>query len=444
VTVSPELVSLLYRLDWARLSMSAELVVRRDRFVSQRLIDRVLSDMRRASGGVLPPLPLSEHVRLFAGAGAPSSGPRWIETRRRILLASGGRYRVEVIGDDRTTELIFCDGASCWVMHDGEADRYAAGPAMSPVEDLIRPSWLLSRFDLTEAGTAEVAGHIAYRLVATPRPPADKYQSRRYCLLDRVDLLVEADTGIVLRREEVFGGQPVEIAELRDFALDPPAAHEPALFRPAAGVPVEDCGGPAEFLADLEAQQDGFDSEWSAGAGGIGVSLAAGALRLAAWRTARPEPQRGAGIDEDATMPEEEAGRSAGADRREPISDELLNLIARVGLPPQTLNAEFITGLTAKRSGRDTTSSPSPVTSLKRISWPASSAPRRSGPGSGRCTEPLCCRSPCRAATESTTVSTTGPASRRSLRVTASDSGSCTTTGSWRVPRSRWNPSSSG
>jgi len=159
-----------------------------------------------------------------------------------------------------------------------------------------------------------VAGRAARRLTGTPRPSAPTDGSPGTGLLDRVDLLVDDDTGIVLRWESVFGGQPLEIAELRDFAVDPPAAHEPAWFRPAPGVPDEDSGGPAEFRLDRAQRRAAFHPGEPLRAGHVGVILAAGAVRLAAGQAARPAPPREASPDPDAAMPaESEDGAEDGA-----------------------------------------------------------------------------------------------------------------------------------
>jgi hypothetical protein len=350
MTSLPELVALLYRADWTRLSISAELVERRDMHLSAQVAERITADLRRASGGIWPPIPLRDHLRLLTGghpSGTPPAGPRWTQTRQRILLAPGGRYRVAAA--DQPADLTFCDGTSCWVMRDGTADRYSAEPPPTPVPDLMRPPWLLSRFRLADAGLAEVAGRVAHRLVATPRLPADRvvaelFVARAHSLLERIDLLVDADTGIVLRHEAVFDGQPLWITELRDFVADPPEARDPAWFRPPASVPDEDCGGITEYYRDQKATQ--FDPDGAGarevGAGGVAAMAAAGTVRLAARAVARPEPRRDAAPDPDAAVPEDEPDHDGpDRDEREPVSAALLNLIAGTSRPPLTLTAEL-------------------------------------------------------------------------------------------------------
>src|SRR4029077_6476993 len=52
---------------------------------------------------------------------------------------------------------------------------------------------------------------------------------------DRVELIVDAETGILLRREETFEGQVLTLFELTTVTMSPPEADDPARFAPPAG-----------------------------------------------------------------------------------------------------------------------------------------------------------------------------------------------------------------
>ncbi len=66
------------------------------------------------------------------------------------------------------------------------------------------------------------------------------------------------------------------------------------------------------------------------------VRIARLAVRLLGWQMARPEPPRNTSADDEAAMPDADTAPDHG----EPLSDELLNLIARTGLRPVNLAAE--------------------------------------------------------------------------------------------------------
>jgi hypothetical protein len=78
--------------------------------------------------------------------------------------------------------------------------------------------------------------------------PVTEYDYPDY-LDDRIDVLVDAELGILLRREAFADGKPVELTEVRSLTLDPGEADDPAQFRPPPGLPVaEDSAGPGSFF----------------------------------------------------------------------------------------------------------------------------------------------------------------------------------------------------
>src|SRR5712675_3143423 len=143
-----DLVGLLYRANWTRLSLAAEVSTRRD-------LDRSQYDDRRRE--------------------RPGSGRVWematdtlgTETdRSTLLIVPGGRYREQGHG-----YLGGCDGNRSWRATES-SDRWTVdetGGPEPPMPPMLRPSWLLSGFVLEAGGPVTADGRDALRVVATPR-----------------------------------------------------------------------------------------------------------------------------------------------------------------------------------------------------------------------------------------------------------------------------------
>ena len=311
----PALVALMYRADWTALSLSATLTV------------RTMREPERPGG----------------------------ETSYRMLLHPGGKYRISLAADPgRVLEV--CDGETAWVIVSGEpweagADaeeqppvpprravrRPAAGPG-SPFEELLIPATLLSRYTLelpgaagegstgtSGAGTGSVGGRAAHRVVGRPRLIADRRPEKRP---DQVVVHVDAELGILLRREESSGGQPLKIIELSGVRSGLPTAVDPGLFQPPSGVPVEEAqvpfSGPGVTLPGL---------------GGDAVRAAAGVTATAIGFAVRhwPSPGRPAGEEAATQMP----GRGGpAAEGLGPADEDLINLLHRTGRAAQAFTAE--------------------------------------------------------------------------------------------------------
>jgi hypothetical protein len=311
----PALVALMYRADWTTLSLSATLTVR-----------------------AMP---------------EPERPGR--ETSYRLLLHPGGKYRISPAADPgRVLEV--CDAETAWVIVPGQpweagADaeeqppvpprravrRAAAGPG-SPFEELLIPATLLSRYTLepagaavggstrtSDAGTESIGGRVAYRLMARPRLIADRRPEKHP---DQVVVHVDAELGILLRREESFGGEPLKVIELSGVRSDLPEVVDPGQFQPPSGLPVEEAripfGGPGVSLPGL---------------GGDAVRAAAGVTATAIGFAVRhwPSPGRPAGDAAARQMPGRGGPRTEGL---EPAGDDPINLLHRTGRAAQAFTAE--------------------------------------------------------------------------------------------------------
>lgn len=317
MTSVPELVPLLYRADWRQLSLSARITSRRDRAVDRQLHRHAGAGRQTRRAGRFPRL---------ADINGPPTGQQ--ESECRVLLAPGGRYRVEAGADAAMADI--CDGESHWTISAGPARRRPAGGPDHAFGGLLSPRWLLTSYDLQVTGRTDVSGRLAYQVAASPRAVTPKFSVGEYHLLDRVDVLVDAELGIILRSEQVFAGQTLELTQMHDLVIDPPLAADPAMFARPAGLTAEDDEGVGTF----EPQGRG----WQAATAAAGP--AASVMGFAARHAPRRAPHRTPGDTEAVMPPGAQLGPSAGAGRQ-PVSDELVNLLHRTGLPAQSFTADL-------------------------------------------------------------------------------------------------------
>ena len=156
----PEVIGLLHRADWTRLSLSAE-------------------------------------VRFESG-------------RAALLIAPGGHYRMEYPDEDGVVQGN--DGQHGWTWWpSGRPEPSAAEVGLNdgrPVAVLFCPQDLLDGYVLEIIGPVTACGRAAIAIAATPRV-GDR-------LHERVEAAVDAELGILLRREEMFRGQLLAVTELTD------------------------------------------------------------------------------------------------------------------------------------------------------------------------------------------------------------------------------------
>ncbi len=205
-------IGLLRRADWTRLSMSAEVHFESDR-------DLALSR-----------LPAWEHVPGEERGGYHSG-------RVTLLIAPGGRYRQES-GDELPRQVRGSDGERGWIW-----SRPDLAPPSSllisvgdepPFPELFCPSGLLSGFTLEVRGPVTACGRDAISVAATPRTSIGHVPRLRGNSFDRLEAIVDADFGILLRREETIQGQRLSLTELTAVVLSPPEAADRTRFTPPA------------------------------------------------------------------------------------------------------------------------------------------------------------------------------------------------------------------
>jgi len=234
MTGLPEVIGLLYRADWTRLSLSAEL--------------RSETDREPLPLPLPPPLPRpsrpsrEERSRWFRAWPMQRQDNGRYVGRGALLIGPGGRWRLECSVPGRGAEGEAAegnDGERGWSWRPPETGGppplpVKVGGAYPPVPELLCPSCLLGGYTLEVLGPVTVAGRDAIAVAATPRRdvlgsgPAE----RSY---DRIEVAVDAELGILLRRIETSGGELVTLTELTDVTMNPPEAADPARFAPAPG-----------------------------------------------------------------------------------------------------------------------------------------------------------------------------------------------------------------
>jgi outer membrane lipoprotein-sorting protein len=211
-----DVIGLLYRADWTRLSLSAEV-----RFESN-------DDLLQRRMGESPPGGYRDILaQLRRGRRAD---------RATLLIAPGGRYRLEYSDERGLVEGN--DGERRWawwrVGLPVPPSVEAGHDDDPPVRELFRPSLLLGGYTLEVLGPLTACGRDAIGVAATPRldalrsGPGDR-------LHDRVEVAVDAELGILLRRADTFQGQLLTFTELTAVTMNPPEAADPARFTPPPG-----------------------------------------------------------------------------------------------------------------------------------------------------------------------------------------------------------------
>jgi hypothetical protein len=312
------LVALLYRADWRELSLSGEVRGGREPWTW------VVSDLGRLRpGGPFPPFPPFPKPGSFA------------ETDATLLIEPGRRYRMATADGRRARG---CDGERAWGLF-GElppgTEIHFGGDLEPPLPELLEPSWLLSGYDLAIEGDATACGRAAIRVVATARgrdrdriaapllrwPPAMR--------ADRVDALVDAEFGILLRCESQRGERAPDVTEFLSLTVPAEAGH-----------------GPGQFTAPPGSVFSEGSSPWpvSFPFGGAGREIAKTAAGLAAaglgavikCTSRRPDPFARAteeAADPDAVLPRDDGPAPDGppGPGAPSVSDQVLHLLYRSG-----------------------------------------------------------------------------------------------------------------
>lgn len=261
----PDLVSLLYHVDWAQLSLAAV-----------------------ANDGT------------------------------RVLVAPGRRYRVEAGG-----YLTGCDGDRPWRLDAGDAqdaggDVHWVSRPEPPLRELLCPAWLLISSHLEVRGDVRACGRHAVRVEVTRRAGLSRRNVPAQFRAGHAEVMVDAELGILLRVAWLADGEEPEVTELASLDLDP--VIDPALFMPPPGSLIAE--STAEALGAGGAGWTALKTVAGVAAGGLGawIRYVPSAQKPSAEQTGDNE----APISPDGPAPERSPdGRPAGP----PVSAPVLQLL---------------------------------------------------------------------------------------------------------------------
>jgi len=201
----------------------------------------------------------------------------------RLRVQMPGRYRIDYLTGQwrKRYATIACDGERTKKVFD---DRIVTGP-VSRLDDelasLFDPAWLLSGWKLSEAGEAIVGGRPGFAIVA--QALGEVGIMRRWLPFNLLEVVVDAEFGILLRQTAYVDERPATCSELRAVTAADSAADSDAEadFRveDAWGLrAVADTGGPLDDL-NLPTAVQGVAAAATLAVGGA----IAGAVALTGW-----------------------------------------------------------------------------------------------------------------------------------------------------------------
>jgi hypothetical protein len=341
-----ELVGLLYRADWTRLALTGT-VRGADWMPNTNFTHRWRS---WETGPRSHRFPLPDPPQWMT----ESTDEQW-GAERSLVLRPGRRYRVTSSGGSR---VIGCDGERAWQWFaqppTGTKVTFDHRPGV-PVPELLAPVWLLLGYRLTVGEETTVAGRPGIAITGVARPGRIRGFAGSALLPwgllrrpDRVTAVIDAEFGIVLRRELSRGddgdegGDEGGGADVTEFlSVEFGGSANPSAFTAPEGSFFG--GGPgggraSERRAVDEAGLTALKMVGGLAAGGLGA-----AVRYAPKRRADPFAAATA-EDPDDAMPDDEplpgwaadgadgAAGSDGVGGRGRVSDEVLDLLYRGGL----------------------------------------------------------------------------------------------------------------
>ena len=309
-----ELVALLHRADWTRLSLSG--VVYSDNAPGFPII----TEMRSRPFPHRPPP--------FPPPGSPW-GPELT-----LLLAPGRRYR---LSDADGRHVRGCDGERIWEWFPElppSADIRLVGGPEPPFPVLLAPSWLLTGYALTIEEETTAYGRAAIRVAATAlsRPsgkhlpgliPVTPFHWASAVRYDSAVVLVDAELGILLRCEGQHGEGAPDVTSFRTLTVGVEA--DPGRFTAPEGSVGSGGSGPGWPFGG--AGREAAKTVAGLAAGGLGA-----AIRYAPRKRQDPFAQATHEDDPEPLMPADDPFPGAAADgAATPVSDELLHLLYRSG-----------------------------------------------------------------------------------------------------------------
>jgi hypothetical protein len=268
MTGEPDLISLLHRADWTRLSLSAE-----------------------------------------------------VNDGSTLLIAPGRRYRVQ------TGEYVTgCDGDRPWELSQHDVDgheldgtvHWISGPE-PPLRTLLCPAWLLKSSRLEARGRVSACGRDALRVVVTRRQGIWGGTVPAQFRAGDAEVIVDAELGILLRIAWTGGREAPDVTELVSLDLNP--VIDPARFTPPPGSLIGESFG--EGLGTAGPAWWAVKTAAGLAAGSLGASIRY-------WPFSHGQPSAANTGDPEADIPHDDPAPELSQDGRPSgpqLSDEVLHLL---------------------------------------------------------------------------------------------------------------------
>ncbi len=230
-----------------------------------------------------------------------------------VLVLPGKRYRYQT-----AERLTGCDGGRPWEMSEDDDDRggsvhWISGPA-APLARLLCPAWLLECSRLELRGRTRVCRRDAFDVVVTRRPSLSDGAVPGDGTHGPIEVVVDAESGILLRVADPDGEPEVTELVRADFA----PVIEAARFQPPPGSLI------AEGLGESIVAALGPVARVGATAAGLAAGALGAWIRYSPLR--RAEPATPDGVDIESSIAADEPPPDRGPDGPL-VSDELLGLL---------------------------------------------------------------------------------------------------------------------
>lgn len=178
---------------------------------------------------------------LYAGKGAPRQ-LRQYEQRTLVHYRHPGRYRLhrQANADARLPHdmLQVCDRQREWTHVAALRQAHVQAPGHHELRRLLDPSWLVAACTLSVARRSLYEDRPAVELDGLPRP--DRVNPLMEWGADRLQVVLDAQTGLLLSLTSRFEGQPYKVERLTGVIVDQPLDDELFRFTPPEGVRVDD------------------------------------------------------------------------------------------------------------------------------------------------------------------------------------------------------------
>jgi hypothetical protein len=173
-----------------------------------------------------------------------------------VLVAPGRRYR-----EQSAEGIRGCDGEHPWTLPPWAADgteHWVGGPE-PPLRTLLCPSWLLRNSRLEVRGPVRACGREGLAVVVTARESLRDVTRAARARIGRTEAIVDAELGILLRVSRTDGRPAPRVTELVSLEINPVV--DAAQFAPPPGSRV------GESLRAALGPGDPVDQAWKAAAG---------------------------------------------------------------------------------------------------------------------------------------------------------------------------------